>query len=565
MGPDSGGEGRRLPPKLCQADQVSPKSRGRKGKRGRAPSRNTDTGGLPIKLFAELFRGAEELTKVDDPLDAELVASDLVGIWWDQRANGEDVEQLLGEGLIDYATKRADAQALALLRALQVLGTSRQRLKAATAAEELAARGVREPVWAERIGDVSAGECWVFRDVYGDQESLFCTFAYADRPHGISVLVDHNLGGIAKDVYCTLEVDEVIAQSRQGAAQDPMTVFENLPPQRARAILEDAFAATDVTLDPPVGEDFESIRALALSRIRALPAPDDAEEQSDYDDEARAAIAAEFLASAAARDLLDREAAEVCASFIVDFGCDYDGGRPLRVSPAKTEQFLLGWLPEHVRLSPAERDAVPAVITAWVRWAAAKQGLPPEAVTEVVRAAEADAKEFPAVYEDPDSASPVLGFLDDVDLTDHEAANALLKRRLFAMPYVGGRLGDEEFDRLNPADPDERRLLVEMEHPEYHEALQDPGFDGDIDGISPTLHIAAHEIVANQLWDDEPPGVWEAAQRLTQLGHDRHEVLHMLASVAMGQIHAALANGERYDPEAYQAALDELPGPEWSR
>ncbi len=547
---------------LCQATRVSPKSRGRKKTGGRGPSRKPNTGGLPIKLFADLFRGAEELTNVDDPLDAELVASDLVGIWWDQRVSGEDVEQLLGEGLIDYASKRADAQALALLRALQVLGTSRQRLKAATAAEELAASGVQEPVWAERIGQVSAGECWVFRDVYGDQESLFCTFAYPDRPHGISVLVDHNLGGIAKDVYCTLEVDEVIEQSRQGAAQDPMTVFESLPPQRARAILEDAFAATDVSVAPPVGEYFESIRALALSRIRALPEPEDIEEQPDYDDEDRAAIVAEFLASPAARDFVDREAAEVCASFIVDFGCDYDGGRPLRVSPAKTEQFLLGWLPEHVVLSPVERAAVPAVITAWVRWAAAKQGLPPEAVTEVVEAAEADAKEFPAAYDDPDNTSPVLGFLDDVDLTDPETANALLKRRLFAMPYVGGRLGDEEFDRLNPSDPDERRLLIEMEHPEYYDALRDPAFDGEIDGVSPTLHIAAHEIVANQLWADDPPGVWQAAQRLTRLGHDRHAVLHMLASVAMGQVHAALMKRELFDPEAYQAALDALPGPE---
>ena len=128
------------------------------------------------------------------------------------------------------------------------------------------------------------------------------------------------------------------------------------------------------------------------------------------------------------------------------------------------------------------------------------------------------------------------------------------------MPYFGTRIGDEDFPRLDPNDPDERRLLIEGEHPEYHGALSDPSFDGEIDGVNPRLHIAMHEIVANQLWDDDPPEAWAAAQRLVGQGHDRHDVLHALADVVARQLHGALSTGLSIADSAYRRALDALGG-----
>ena len=84
---------------------------------------------------------------------------------------------------------------------------------------------------------------------------------------------------------------------------------------------------------------------------------------------------------------------------------------------------------------------------------------------------------------------------------------------MFTMPYFGTRIGEEDFPRLDPGDSDERRLLIEGEHPEYHAALLDPGFDGEVDGVNPRLHIGIHEVVANQLWDGDPPEAWHAAKR----------------------------------------------------
>ena len=60
----------------------------------------------PNALFAEMLRAARELLAVRSPLDAELMVSELLGTWWAQRhhsAGGAGVEQLVGEGLVEYA------------------------------------------------------------------------------------------------------------------------------------------------------------------------------------------------------------------------------------------------------------------------------------------------------------------------------------------------------------------------------------------------------------------------------------------------------------------------------
>jgi hypothetical protein len=134
-------------------------------------------------------------------------------------------------------------------------------------------------------------------------------------------------------------------------------------------------------------------------------------------------------------------------------------------------------------------------------------------------------------------------------------------RRQFACPPARGHFRDIELEYLDPDDPDERRMLLEAEHPELHRALRRRDDEVVVDGrpISPRLHIAMHEIVANQLWDDDPPETWATAQRLTALGYERHEVLHMLGSVVARELWKVLEAGVPSDPARYIGALDELP------
>ncbi|MFF1820563.1 DUF1841 family protein [Kribbella sp. NPDC058245] len=132
------------------------------------------------------------------------------------------------------------------------------------------------------------------------------------------------------------------------------------------------------------------------------------------------------------------------------------------------------------------------------------------------------------------------------------------ERRLFAMPYVDAQIGDEDFVGLDPDSEDERSLLIQGEHPEYQDALADPGFKGEVDGANPRLHIAIHEVVANQLWNNDPPEVWETARKLRDRGEDRHDILHAIGALVVEHIHAGLVGREHFDIDRYRAKLDQL-------
>ena len=91
--------------------------------------------------------------------------------------------------------------------------------------------------------------------------------------------------------------------------------------------------------------------------------------------------------------------------------------------------------------------------------------------------------------------------------------------------------------------------------------LAGPVFEGKIDGVNPRLHIAIHEVVANQLWEDDPAEAWRAAKRLRDAGVDRHNILHQLGRVVTDHLHGALTNQQAVDPAAYRQALDALRPP----
>jgi hypothetical protein len=227
-------------------------------------------------------------------------------------------------------------------------------------------------------------------------------------------------------------------------------------------------------------------------------------------------LAAEFLASDEAEDLSDRGSASHCADRIIDYGCDKDFGRPLRMSPTKVETFLLGWLPRKVMLSFAEQDAMPHVLAAWVRWAGRRRGLSEAAVTESLEAVFNSMGAFAQAYRDPAEFgldyALVRRLLPDGDL---EA----LPRRAFAFPVLEGWHSGSDLSILDPADPNDRRALLAADHDDAH-------------GRPATeQHIRRHLVLSDRLWRGDPPELWEAAQRLLDAGQDRHLVLHALIAV----------------------------------
>jgi hypothetical protein len=531
---------------------VSPQSRRSQPPGGSDGQRRTAAVPPPNALFAELLRAARELLAVRSPLDAELMVSELLGTWYGHRwPRGGDsagtprgggprtsagssgrrtatVEQLVGEGLVDYASRQRSPAALALLSGIACLGTPRQAAKAERAALDLIESGVHCPGWAEHLGAVTAGECYVNPDILGDQDEVICVFSYdGEEPHALVTVVDYNAEGMIRDGWVTSRVDKLLEHCREASRQrgaEGKYAFRQVDAGQARHMLEKALAATDGATDPPVSESFPSYHAFIRARIRALPphrAPSLSStaarrlEAQAWSKDRRAMLAAEFLASDEAEDLSDRGAASHCADRIIDFGCDQDFGRPLRMSPAKVETFLLGWLPRKVMLSYAEQDAMPHVLAAWVRWAGRRRGLDEAVVTETLEAVFNSMGMFAEAYRDPAEFgldyALLRRLLPDSDL---EA----LPRRAFAFPVLEGWHNGTDLSILDPSDPQDRRALLAADH-----ATPSPGGVG--------RHIERHLALADRLWRGDPPELWEAAQRLLDAGQDRHLVLHALMAV----------------------------------
>jgi hypothetical protein len=111
-----------------------------------------------------------------------------------------------------------------------------------------------------------------------------------------------------------------------------------------------------------------------------------------------------------------------------------------------------------------------------------------------------------------------------------------------------------------------RAVVIRADHPEFDRALRAGKDELIVDGepMSISLHLTMHQVLANQLADDDPPEVYLTAQRLLASGYERHEVLHMLAAPIVEQIHTTVHDGAEYDRDRHLAALAGLPG-SWER
>jgi hypothetical protein len=196
-------------------------------------------------------------------------------------------------------------------------------------------RGVARPGWAEHVGAVVAAECYLNSDSYGDRDEVICVFSYAGQEqHALVVVVDYNVGGMARDGWVTSQVTKLLDYCGQG-----LSTFTQAQPPQARRLLESALAVTELAAEPPISSSFPSYHAFIRARVRTLPpalslarsgradqaaslgqAGTAGSKRPSWRKDRRAMLVAEFLASDEAEDLSDREAASRCADHIVNYG-----------------------------------------------------------------------------------------------------------------------------------------------------------------------------------------------------------------------------------------------------
>jgi hypothetical protein len=233
-----------------------------------------------------LAEASAALGHLEDPVDAELWGSDVIGAL--SSAGAADSMSALARTVVPAAEEAATPEALALLRIFAAIGADDLRAAAAAAAGRVARRDVADAPWAGRIGSPRVRDCWHYADVGGRQESLTMTFAYGDKQHAVSVLIDHGSGGKIKDAWVAKGSDQLTA-TLVAAGGDPLVVFELLNVDDARNRLERALAAGECPEQPDQADDIAAHRAFLrarLAQLRTHPPSSDPADSADPDPDA---------------------------------------------------------------------------------------------------------------------------------------------------------------------------------------------------------------------------------------------------------------------------------------
>jgi hypothetical protein len=218
-----------------------------------------------------LIEARQVLAGLDDPVDAELWGSDLIGALASSAASHASLMSTLTGSLVPAAETASTPEALALLRVFAAVGSPALRAAAGQAAARLRDRDLADPPWAAEIGAPRVGDCWHYADVGGRQESLTMSFAYGDQQHAISVLIDHGRGGKIRDTWVT-KGSGLRDDTEREADRDPLVVFEMLGAADARLRLQRAISAGECPEQPDQVDDVVAHRALLRARLDLLAA-----------------------------------------------------------------------------------------------------------------------------------------------------------------------------------------------------------------------------------------------------------------------------------------------------
>jgi hypothetical protein len=378
---------------------------------------------------------AKSAADLDSALDAEAWASHLLGTFREQRhgmpfpdAVEVDAALLFGEPLVTRLATFDDPAAPVALASIAELDDGELGVLAAellTSSTPIA--GV--PRWIEQIGKSEVvGAAVMSEAVLDDARTVLLESRHPDgETMAVGVLIDRNLGGLAKDVLLAESIQQVAdAIGRYSTGEEAELALEQLEPGVAAGLIRAAIARTDLTWDPPVDDDFWSGRALALLRADQTPGAVEPPEPTELSAEERDRLRDEFLFSPEGREFAPDGDEAWIASLAIDFCVGYTDGDPLRWSPVVVELFMTDWVPRKVLTTSEQLDRLPVALDAWVRFAARRRGIPDWAANQTRGSIGKWVKEMVSSALDPAVGGPSKQFLlaakaAGVDLEDEQA------------------------------------------------------------------------------------------------------------------------------------------------
>lgn len=448
-----------------------------------------------------------------DVFDAEMQASELLALP-DLSDDSDATHSMIANGLIARATRVLDPpEQAAFLRLLMALGTKAVKRLASDELADLTDDGVYPPEWVTGIGKAAPGQAYRARDAFGEQEVIAVTFSYGDAEHMIAVALDLSelptviMAGLSKDPGKFIKG----LQDRElfDGDLEPITLAE------ARLRVEAPLARYGS--DPDYELNAASVFALPLvrSRMRRLPAPEPGT-SATYTAADRAAAVTEFLASPLAAEAGHPDVARFWAQVLTGYSSRLPDEPPATVGRHRLAAALLVHVPRTFRLSQEQRDGMGQAVTAWTRWAAARQGIDKESADALVTYLDGNLSDFPDVYDDEES-SALRGYVQDLAAPDTDLGwlADLRARRELAAPPAYDRDPDDE--GVDATDSGGRGTLTEHEFASC--APED---------MAAEEFTALARVVVEELWHDDPPATWQAAKTLLAKGLDRHDVIHWL-------------------------------------
>jgi hypothetical protein len=407
-------------------------------RRERDASRRSSVAAGPDGIARRIVREALDLTGA---LDAELWGSTLLGVFWSQRgtlpledATSDEYSLVFGEPLIEAVARLGGAGRRIALAVIAVVDDGELGARAGELADGLTdAAGEALPSWIAELGEAEITGAAVMReDIFDDASTVFLEARHpGGEVHAVGVLIDNNLGVMAKDILLADSIDRVAQAMREHPRRDGDLKLEPIVPGVAAGRIHAALELTDMTWDPPVTDDYAGLRALAVMRADEAPAYVAISGRPEIPSKKRDRLRDQFLRSPEGKGFAPDGEEAYAASLAIDFCADYVDGRPLRWSPVVVELFMAGWIPSKVLGDRDLFERLPSALDAWVRFAGRKSKSPDWAVAATRAAIPRWRDEMVHRGNDPTAGGPAKQFLSaarraGVDIEDGDALNSFI-------------------------------------------------------------------------------------------------------------------------------------------
>ena len=182
---------------------------------------------------------------------------------------------------------------------------------------------------------------------------------------------------------------------------------------------------------------------------------------------------------------------------------------------------------------------------------------------------------------------PIIGLFCMVDILVRRVSQIVANALLSLCVALSKKLVKEKFVAIfNPTREEVRRFFCDtwkkktdghildpmetlagdwmVEHPEYHTLLGDPegalaqDYPPERGETNPFLHLSMHLSISEQISINQPPGIKEIADKLSQNLGSMHEVQHLIMECLGQLMWEAQRENQALNPEKYLEALRKL-------